>query len=262
MLVENQSRKILYDRSLWLLIFSNALTIVIAQYQHWNILTMLWVYFFQGVIIGFFNFVHFFSIKEVKFFNVIVNVNNHFSSLLAKIVLGMTFASHYSTFHFVYMVVLLDNDGPIARITESSDPVQWKIVFISAIIFLLNHSFSYFYNLQNDEEKVASIVKRMVFPYLRTLPMYGVVAAGAFIGSGFMPIFLVLKVVIDCFMHVVEHNGLFFLGNSQPDNLEIHEERRKCITKAIKITVWILVLVTFGYRLWKLGGLAFFSNLF
>jgi len=54
----------LNDLSLWSLLFSNAITIFFATKEGWDISTILWIYWFQSITIGLFNFVRILQLKK------------------------------------------------------------------------------------------------------------------------------------------------------------------------------------------------------
>ena len=58
--------KVIGDPSTLLLVFSNLAAVFLAVWQGWNVLMVLWVYWFQSVIIGFFNFLRILSLKDLE----------------------------------------------------------------------------------------------------------------------------------------------------------------------------------------------------
>jgi hypothetical protein len=57
-------RNLFSDPSLWLLLFSNLVTIFFATKEGWNLSTIMWVYWFQSITIGLFNFIRILQLKE------------------------------------------------------------------------------------------------------------------------------------------------------------------------------------------------------
>jgi hypothetical protein len=57
-------RNLLNDPSLLFLLTSNVITIFLAIKENWNLSTIMLVYWFQSVIIGFFNFIRILQLEE------------------------------------------------------------------------------------------------------------------------------------------------------------------------------------------------------
>lgn len=84
--------------------------------------------------------------------------------------------------------------------------IELKYIFLTALLFFINHLFSYFYNRPKDTKK-QNIGSLMFYPYARIIPMHLTIIFGSSFG-GALPLFLVLKTFADAIMHVVEHNVL------------------------------------------------------
>ncbi|MBT4350851.1 MAG: hypothetical protein HOD12_04320 [Candidatus Magasanikbacteria bacterium] len=113
------------------------------------------------------------------------------------------FIIHYGAFHAAYLFVILNSfkekNIPITDLLSIS-------VIITLLFFLINHTYSYFINREEDEKKVKNIGTMMLFPYARIIPMhlammFGIHSAGI-IG---IIIFLPLKTFADTLMHNIEH---------------------------------------------------------
>ncbi|MEI6887308.1 MAG: DUF6498-containing protein, partial [bacterium] len=59
-------RNIFSDISLWVLLISNLVTIIIAILEGWNLITIMWVYWFQSASIGVVNFIRILNIKWIS----------------------------------------------------------------------------------------------------------------------------------------------------------------------------------------------------
>lgn len=84
--------------------------------------------------------------------------------------------------------------------------VELKNVFLTALIFFLNHLFSYLYNRPKDTKK-QNIGSLMFYPYARIIPMHLTIIFGPACNLS-LPLFLLLKTIADVIMHSVEHNVL------------------------------------------------------
>ena len=184
---------LLTDFSFWLLLITNISTIIIALKQNWNILYLIWIYWFQSVTIGLFNF---FKLKLLAKQD---KVQSTFS-------LHWFFALHYGLFHFVYLVFIL----VFTIFKEEFFPnlIQFTLkdfgwMFILSLAFFINHLFSYFYNKEEILSK--DINQVMLFPYARIVPMHLTLILAFFLGSSSLLLFLILKTVMDIIMHGIEH---------------------------------------------------------
>ncbi len=185
----------------WLLLFSNLTVIILAMVQGWNIVPLLWVYWWQSVIIGFFNWRRMKQLK--KFSTKGLKVNGHYVQPTGKTKKNssMFFLLHYGTFQLFYLIFLL-------TLSESIPSDVLLSAAVGIVIFLFNHFFSYRYNLQKDLTSTPNIGTMMFFPYLRVIPMHLIIFIGAWAGRGSgseLFFFLLLKTGVDLAMHIIEH---------------------------------------------------------
>jgi hypothetical protein len=65
MSISNQPQRNLFaDSSLWFLLLSNIITIFFAINENWSLSTIIWIYWFQSITIGFFNFIRILRLKK------------------------------------------------------------------------------------------------------------------------------------------------------------------------------------------------------
>jgi hypothetical protein len=204
----NQSQgNLLRDPSLWFLLLSNLITIFFAIKEGWDLLTIMWIYWFQSITIGFFNFIRILQLKEFSTEGVRVNRKPVPPTRESKIFFAFFFLFHYGLFHLIYMIFLLS--GKLIK-THGNVPsfsfIDWQYIFLTSLFFFLNHLFSYFYNRPKDTKK-QNIGSLMFYPYARIIPMHITILSFGFYFNA-LPLFLALKTVADLVMHIVEHNVL------------------------------------------------------
>ena len=200
------------DLSLFLLIISNIITIILAITQHWNLISIMWIFWVQSIIIGVFNFIRILTLKEFSTEN--FKINNHpvDPTKSTKKFTAFFFLAHYGFFHLAYMLFLLSNNAELNGV-----PVAYNLslnlseiigIIIMGMIFFGNHLFSFIYNYEKDSKKVRNIGTIMFFPYARILPMHLAIVFGLFLinDSRSILIFLILKTIADIVMHQVEHH--------------------------------------------------------
>ncbi len=205
----------LKDSSLVLLIIVNVITILLALAENWDLLTIIFIYWCQSIIICFFNVLKILSLKdfnkedfttgkrpgkpwEIKFFLIFI------------------FLLIYSLFLFTFFWEL------ILHPFYTSSKLDFLNIYIilSIIVFSFCYSFSFFYNQKNNVGKkqninIFDVVMIIVGPLFN--PMYLVICIGPIVSILFglpqalLLLFLVLKTVIDVKMHnFVYKNQSFF----------------------------------------------------
>lgn len=188
------------DRSVMFLLLSNLITIVLAVLQQWDVYILIWIYWGQSVVIGYFNVLRILDLERFSTANFTINDKPVDPTPETQRKTAMLFVLHYGLFHFAYLAFLVKESG-----LQGGFPAVY--VAICVLAFFFNHRFSYEYNRERDQEGVPNIGSIMFFPYLRIIPMHlMVVMGGHFLGYGSAPlVFLLLKTAADVVMHVVEH---------------------------------------------------------
>jgi hypothetical protein len=197
----SSSRQIRFDSSTVSLIVTNLVTIAFAIAQKWDLREIMWVYWSQSVIIGFFNVLRILNLKQFRADGMKINDKPVTATPAAQRLVAGFFALHYGFFHFVYMIFL------IARGFPSSGSLPAIGLCIAA--FFVNHAFSYWHNREQDELRKPHLGLIMIFPYARIIPMHLTIIIGSAFGETSVLqviFFLVLKTVADVIMHMIEHS--------------------------------------------------------
>lgn len=190
-------KKLLSDASTWILIASNAIVIFYAVKEQWNISIMLWIYWWQSVIIGIFTIAKILSLGEYSTKGVTFQDKPVEPARSTKFRAAGFFAIHYGFFHFFYALMLLSLMKKVQDI---------KFVFLTTVLFFTTHLFSFLYNRKEDAKRLQYLGVVMGLPYARILPMHVIVIAGGFLFPMIsLFVFLVLKAFADVIMHIVEH---------------------------------------------------------
>lgn len=189
--------RILKDPSSISLILSNLIVIILAMVQKWEVSTVLWVYWMQSVIIGFFQFLRILSLKKFSTEKFTINNQSVVPSPKTKTFIAFFFAFHYGFFHFIYAIFLFN--------FFTNQPLDFLYLFTGGFIFFLNHLFSFYHNRIVDQQKVQNIGQLMFSPYIRIVPIHLIVVFGAILGQSTLVIFLILKTLADLIMHNIKH---------------------------------------------------------
>lgn len=186
------------DLSTLSLLASNIIVIFLALYQKWEVSTVLWVYWMQSVIIGFFQFFRILSLKKFSTENFTINNQDVLPTSGTRTYTAFFFLLHYGFFHFIYAIFIFN-------FFKSGETFDFVYFILGGLIFFVNHFFSFYHNRIIDEQKTQNIGKLMFAPYARIIPMHLVIIFGAILGQSSLILFLVLKTFADLLTHVRRH---------------------------------------------------------
>jgi hypothetical protein len=191
---------VVFDPPLIALLIANGITIAMALLQHWELGSVLLVYWSQSVTIGLFTFIRILMSRPAP--------EAGPSGSMRRLFLAGFFAFHYGLFHFVYLIFIVT--FAILGTFGISDPLA---ILGGAGIFFANHLISFFWYRGREERDPDAI---FIEPYHRIVPMHltiilGGVAAGLVAGTGLdatvvmVLFFLVLKTAADVWAHQRQH---------------------------------------------------------
>ena len=207
------------DNSTKLLIFSNLITIVFALHFSWNLPMLLFIYWCQSIIIGFFTF---FKLLFLKTDSLLVTIVHGFF-----IVVFFTFSILWHIMYLSFIIVLF-----VASIQESGigniaiDPLDFLFIILSVMLFFINHLYSFLVHIKAFAKAKHSVLDVLFASGIRLIPilmaiLFAVFAGGFF--SGFLSVlgvenskvagfsffvllgFLIFKSFADILMHNREH---------------------------------------------------------
>jgi hypothetical protein len=194
-----RARSVFADPSLWLLVLSNAVTIWFALKENWSAPTLMWIYLFQGALIGFFHYVRILQLKHfvtdgLKMNNVPVPPTTQVKRQIA-----FFFLFHFGAFNGFGAVIIYQLYGGLDRLS----PDELLAIAGTVGLFFVNHLFSFLYN-RTKETKTQNLGTFSFYPYIRILPMYAMMWL---VPHGFLafPVFLVGKTIADALTHMAEH---------------------------------------------------------
>ena len=189
---------ILSDPSLMMLIFANVLFGAFFLAEGGEVAVLVWTYWSQSVIIGFFNFLRILTQRKFSTKGLSSNGKPVLHTEKARRKTAFFFLFHYGFFHFIYFVFLVSEVAT----------VQIIYILIGALIFLINHGFSFYYNHKIEKNIEKNIGTLLFYPYIRIMPMHIMIVFGLFFLDGSLSvfIFLLLKITADTAMHMLEHS--------------------------------------------------------
>jgi hypothetical protein len=190
-----------FEQSSIALVLSNIVTIGIALWQKWNISNVMWIYWGQSIIIGYYNWKRIRCLKQFSTENFEIGDKPVEPTKETQKKAASFFAMHYGFFHLGYSVFLCAERGNLSR------PDILGII-ACIVMFGFNHRFSFNQNLESDLSRKPNIGTIMFFPYARILPMHLTIILGSFFAKksvGTLLLFLGLKTLTDLIMHLIEH---------------------------------------------------------
>ncbi|MGH8052084.1 MAG: DUF6498-containing protein [Arenimonas sp.] len=173
------------------LLLSNGITLAVALLLEWPLATVIWPYWIQSIIIGWYARKRMLALKKFSTEGFTSNDQPVPENEKGKRSTASSFVLHYGFFHVGYLLFLLGT----AKLDSAWDAF-WVIVC----------GFSYVYAQRKTcEQQIASdalgkpnLGKLMFLPYLRILPMHLTIVFGMIGGSTFSILFFMsLKTVAD-----------------------------------------------------------------
>lgn len=193
------------------LVFSNILVILFAIVDNLSARDVLWIYWFQSVIIGIFNFVKILSLKEFSTEGFKQGNKQVEPTKGAKISTAVFFLFHYGFFHVIYAVFL----GVFSDFSNSSSSGSGKTyLFISALTFFISYAIEFINSKKEESTEIPNLGFLMFAPYARIIPMHFTIIFGGFIGAAgavlsadtnlvIIVVFTAIKTVVDLITHSV-----------------------------------------------------------
>ena len=196
-----------------LLIISNAITVVTALVLHWPLATLMWPYWIQSVIIGWYNRKRMLALHDFSTEGLTSNDQPVPETPQGARSTANFFAIHYGFFHLAYLVFLYQS---IDRLTRW----DWFVFAGLSVSFVMSHGQAYRQNVAADARGRPNLGVLLFLPYLRVIPMHLTLIFGRAIGGdgvGALLLFGTLKTLADVGMHAAENKILKRTGIEDPD---------------------------------------------
>jgi hypothetical protein len=196
-------RKLASNYSLLLLVGFNLYFIWYYNQHPDGFKTLLFIYWFQSVMIGFFTFLQLLTTPAEQTTGLITDQNT--GKPLAKGCSALFFAVHYGIFHLVYLVFLAVREG--GRIDFLLLKISFFIILVAELMEFIRKRRAISVNKVNQGFA-------FFLPYLRIIPMHIMIVGAAFLNLSDVTIFLVLKTLADVGMYVLT-NSLYFHSSTE-----------------------------------------------
>lgn len=168
------------------IVVANALALALALWQQWPLVVLLWPFWIQSVLIGWYARLRIKARSDATAANF--------------------FAIHYGIFHGAYCGLLLEQSGSLR-------PLDWLLIAGAGIAFWIGQRRAHAANMAADADANRGLGALMAIPYARILPMHSCaglafVAPDHALASLVVVGFVALKTAADVLMHVVEQRWL------------------------------------------------------
>lgn len=173
--------------SLLFLLAGNLYCLWYYQQNPDGFVTVVWVYWFQSIIIGLFNFIDLLTIKE--FDGSTLKLNDEPVTPANKGCMAWFFLVHFGGFHLGYLVFLFIQ----FRITA----IDTNFLLLAVLAFLAEAIISFIRRKQLEKTTNINIGTLFFLPYLRIVPMHLMILLPAFLNLQPSIVFLVLKTIAD-----------------------------------------------------------------
>ena len=166
----------------------NAATVALALALDWPVATLLWPYWVQSIIIGYFSCKRILALGRFSTEGLTMNDRAVSPTVATQRSVASFFAVHYGFFHIVYLVFLM------AQHTGQLRWWDWAGLLVLGVSFAWNHRLSFNQNVEADRAGTPNI---------------GIVG-GALGGDSAWSVLVFgsLKTAADVLMHHVEHRVL------------------------------------------------------
>ena len=186
------------------LLISNAVAAGMALVLRWPLETLLWPYWIQSVIIGWYSRKRVLALKNFSTEGFTMNDAPVPATPESLHKVARFFTLHYGFFHAGYLAFLLNKGAPLSM-------WDWLGIGGVAASFAVSHRKSFQQNLEADARGRPNVGVLMFLPYARILPMHFTIILGHAIGgngAATVLLFSALKTGADVLMHYVNHSAL------------------------------------------------------
>lgn len=228
------SLDLLRDPALLGILLTNGITLILAVWQDWGVLQLLWPFWVQSLVIGWYARKRILAMKPFHPDGTPMELPAGEPVPEMQRSVANFFALHYGGFHLGYLLFLLGFTvmAGLQRLgrffTEGTGEfaagevalgfaLDLGFFLVLAFGFWSSHRASHREHLASDLENNPNIAVLMFLPYARIVPMHlCILAAIPLGGAGLIWLFVVLKTGADVLMHVVEHQMLQAGGGAAP----------------------------------------------
>jgi hypothetical protein len=225
--VSDHKKKLLF--SAIFIIISNLVAIALFNIQNWDFFTIIWIFCFQFLVIGFFKLI------------LVLSSEGDASS---KFFVGYFLICAYSIFFFLFITSLWNKPPNI-------DFFNWLLILGAFFVFFINHTIS-FLRHKNQVIVFGEVLRKHILFRIGPIWIFLIIAGGIekYVNEGNMILlngFLFLKIIMDVVTHIFE--------NINPPKYKEKTAKKRTPDKEKRSYLIGAVLLIFTFWIWVLGGL-------
>lgn len=173
------------------LIGANTLTLALALWLDWSVSTLLWPYWLQNMVIGWYARKRMLALRDFSTEGFTSNDEPVPENEQGKRSTAGFFVLHYGFFHLVYLIFLC----ALAPLTRFRDFI---VVLACGFSYVVAQRKTFAEQSAIDAAGRPNLGALMFLPYLRVLPIHMTIVLGAGrLGSAALVLFVVLKTLAD-----------------------------------------------------------------
>lgn len=222
-------KNVFVDKDFLYLLAANIIVYYFAVRYQWSIGDLIWTYFFQSLLIGFFYFLRILGLKSSPSKKIS-------GSFTEKYYVAFVFILFFTLFFFGYYFLIKKYE------------FDFYLIFLGSLVFLISHLLSFIFYSKNNTNNEETLGILFLKPYLRILPMQMVVLTS---NNLVLPFFLITKIIADC-LGYVSSNLNKYIPNFNPLSLEEDSGNNISILKVFIIIYMIIIGLFFTFVIYNL----------
>jgi hypothetical protein len=189
------------------LVVSNLVSIAWAVHEQWPLLMLLWSYWIQSVVIGWFYRKRILALQRFSTDGFTSNDKPVLETPEARRETANFLTMHYGFFHLIYAVFLtaFGFSGSLGDTTGLGREDVLAVLALGAVFAFTQYA-EHRRNVALDRGRRPNIGAMMFLPYLRVVPMHVIIIGGAMLhgGGAALIVFGALKTLADVGMLILE----------------------------------------------------------
>lgn len=185
-------KKLLFQPELFILLLGNAICVWYFLDHQQGFDNIIWIYWFQSVVIGIFNFLEILSMQ--RFSAKGFTLNDEPITAKNKGCAAWFFLLHYGIFHVAYFVFIA---------VKFNSSLNSKVIMLAVAAFFLESLITFRRRLSLEKVTEINLGSVFMLPYLRVIPMHLTILLPSFFNWHPSLLFLLLKTFADILFFLI-----------------------------------------------------------